>query len=189
MLCNLAYTPELNWYIKNIRPNNIYTPESIKYMLEKVMEGDSKGLGKRNIIDAYKSIMIKTPLGEGLGLAHCKYDEKTNSNGSETLTLESMQRGSWKNPEPKVMLYSLYKFAENCGSYYQFTLSRLLDFDVDSEGVSPAEIFGLDRITMEKLLTGLNVNYPDFITTHFNLDLDIITLNPDKTSADVLELF
>ena len=189
MLCNLAYTPELNWYIKNIRPNNIYTPESIKYMLEKVMEGDSKGLGKRNIIDAYKSIMIKTPLGEGLGLAHCKYDEKTNSNGSETLTLESMQRGSWKNPDPKVILYSLYKFAENCGNYYQFTLSRLLDFDVDSEGVSPAEIFGLDRITMEKLLTGLNVNYPDFITTHFNLDLDVITLNPDKTSTDVLDLF
>ena len=72
---------------------------------------------------------------------------------------------------------------------YQFTLSRLLDFDVESDGVSPAQIFGLDRKEMEKLLTGLNINHPDFITAQFNLDLDTITLNADKTSADVLALF
>ncbi len=41
---------------------------------------------------------------------------------------------------------------------------------------------------MEKILTGLNVNHPDFITTQFNLDLDTITLNTEKTSEDVLAL-
>ena len=68
-------------------------------------------------------------------------------------------------------------------------MSRLLDFDVESDGVSPAQIFGLDRKEMENLLTGLNINHPDFITAQFNLDLDTITLNADKTSADVLALF
>ena len=37
-----------------------------------------------------------------------------------------------------------------------------------------------------KLLNGLSINHPDFITASFTLDLDSITLNPDKTSADVL---
>ena len=88
-----------------------------------------------------------------------------------------------------MILYSLYKFAEACGDYYQFTLNRLLDHSVDSDGVSPTEIFNLERDTMEKILTGLNINHPDFITVQFNLDLDTITLNADKTSADVLALF
>ena len=87
-----------------------------------------------------------------------------------------------------MVLYSLYKFAGACGDYYQFTLTRLLDHSIDSDGISPTEIFGLDRDTMMKLLNGLSINHPDFITASFTLDLDSITLNPDKTSADVLAL-
>ena len=42
---------------------------------------------------------------------------------------------------------------------------------------------------MEKILTGLSINYPVFISAQFNLDLDTITLNSDKKSEDVLKLF
>ncbi len=101
----------------------------------------------------------------------------------------SLTRTAWHNPAPRVVLYSLYKFAEECGEYYQFTLNRLLNHDIDSDGVSPTEIFGLDRGTMEKLLSGLSVNYPEFINASFTLDLDNITLRSDKSSQDVLELF
>ena len=85
--------------------------------------------------------------------------------------------------------YEVFKFAEACGDYYQFTLSRLLNHDIDSDGVSPTEIFGLERDQMEKILNGLSINYPDFINASFTLDLDNITLNSEKTSADVLSLF
>ena len=152
------------------------------------MEGDTKGLGKRNITDAFKMILIKTPFGEEFGLGRCDYDEKVSANGVETITLRSFYRDSWSNPNPLVVLYSLYKFAEACGEYYQFTLSRLLDHTVDSDGISPTEIFGIDRETMMKLLNGLTINYPDYITASFTLDLDSITLNAEKTSADVLAL-
>ena len=101
----------------------------------------------------------------------------------------AITRTPWKNPNPLVILYSLYKFAEACGSYYQFTLSRLLNHDIDSDGVSPTEIFGLDRNQMEKILNGLTINYPDCINASFTLDLDNITLNSEKTSQDVLSLF
>ena len=47
--------------------------------------------------------------------------------------------------------------------FYQFTLTRLMNKDIDSDGVSPVEIFGLQRTDMEKILKGLSVNYPEFI--------------------------
>lgn len=182
MLSNLVYSPQFRWWVKSIDFNREYTQAEIDEMLKELSLSDNS---RKNVISAFKNIFYTNPiLSHDLGTGIVSVTEK----GRNTY-LVSAKRLSWDKPDPEVILYSLYKFAENCGNYYQFTLSRLLDFDVDSEGVSPAEIFGLDRITMEKLLTGLNVNYPDFITTHFNLDLDIITLNPDKTSADVLELF
>ena len=98
-------------------------------------------------------------------------------------------RTSWSDPDPKVILYSLYKFAENCGGYYQFSLTRLLNHSIESDGISPTEIFGLSRDTMEKILQGLAINYPEFISVAFTLDLDNINLKNAKTSEDVLELF
>ena len=86
-------------------------------------------------------------------------------------------------------LDSLYKFAEACGDYYQFTLTRLMDPTVESDGVSPIQIFGLDKDTMTSILKGLATNYPDYISVAFTLDLDNINLRQEKTSADVLGLF
>lgn len=189
MLSNLAYTPEFKWFIKNIPFHESVTPERLKYMLEDVMSNDTKGLGKRNISDAFKILLIKTPFGEAIGLGKCDYKKKVNSSGNETITLNNFYRDKWYNPDIKVILYSLYKFAESCGDYYQFSLSRLMDFSIDGDGISPAEIFGLEKDTMKKILMGLSINYPDFITTQFTLDLDSITLNAQKTSMDVLELF
>ena len=64
-----------------------------------------------------------------------------------------------------------------------------MDFDVEGDGISPAEIFGLDRDQMTKLLSGMSINYPEFINASFTLGLDNITLREEKTSADVLDLF
>ena len=189
MLCNLAYTPEFNWYIKSIAKYEVLSTDAFKLLLEEVMENDAKGLGKRNVSDAFKNILIKTPLGATIGLGIADYSEKVSASGTETITLNSFYRSEWKNPEPLVILYSLFKFAEACGDYYQFTLSRLLNHDIDSDGISPTEIFGLDREQMEKILNGLSINYPDFINASFTLDLDNITLNCEKTSQDVLKLF
>lgn len=189
MLCNLVYTAEFNWFVKNIVPHETITLDQMKYMLNDVMENDAKGLGKRNVTDAFKILLTKTPFGEAIGLGKCDFEEKVNASGNEIITLNSFYRDTWKTPNPEVVLYSLYKFAEACGDYYQFTLNRLLDHVVDSDGISPTEIFNLERDTMEKILTGLNINHPDYITAQFNLDLDTITLNADKTSADVLALF
>lgn len=194
LMCNLVYaedSEEFRWFIKNIPFSETSTPESIKLRLDEVMENDKSGLGKRNICDALKSFLIKTPFGKQLGLGSViDYEEKVSSNGRETITLNYFVRGSWKNPDEKVILYALYKFAEACGNYRQFTLTRLLDTSVESAGISPTQIFRLNRETMEKILNGLTFNYPDLIEARFTLGLDNITLKSDKTANDILnELF
>jgi hypothetical protein len=143
-----------------------------------------KDLSKRNFVDAFKNIFLKTPIGERLGLGVCDVTKKGNG-----VTLNSITRSSWKSPDPKVILYGLYKFAENCGNYNQFTLSRLMDFDIESDGVSPTFIFGINKEIMSKMLNGLSVNHPEFITVGFTHGLDNISLNGEKTSSDVLNLF
>lgn len=181
MVSNLVYTSEYNWWVKNTVVDQTYTPAAIMAMLGDDMTVNSK----KNIVSAYKNIFISTEqVGIELGLGLCDYQLK---NGKRYL--ESITRGKWKNPDPRVILYSLFKFAEACGDYYQFTLKRLLNHDIESDGISPTQIFGLDRNTMEKLLTGLSVNYPEFINASFTLDLDNITLREGKTAQDVLELF
>ena len=189
ILCNLVYKEPYKWFVHNLSQGTYYSPDALKLMLNSVMENDAKGLGRRNVIDAFKITMCKTPLGTEGVFVLCDIDEKTNSSGQEIITLHSVERCQWQNPDPKVILYSLYKFAENCGDYYQFSLETLLDDSIERDGVSPTRIFGLDEETVKRILNGLAVNYPEYVSVSFTLDLDSITLRPEKTSADVLQLF
>lgn len=178
MLANLAYTPEVNWYVKNVDFNEILNKQ---YIISKLLEHDGC-TNERAASDIFRSYMRLLDLGfnrVGLGTSDQSVDKKN----------PEVFRTSWYEPNPKVVLYSLYKFAENCGGYYQFSLSRLLNHSIESDGISPTEIFGLNRDTMEKILQGLAINYPEFISVAFTLDLDNINLKNDKTSEDVLELF
>lgn len=181
IMCNLAYSAQFDWWIKNIDWDVPYTPDMLKSMLD----DDYSENVKKNVVSAFKNIFISNKLlGEEIQMGVCDYTEKNNQRKLTTVT-----RGHWEFPEPLVILYSLYKFAEACDGYYEFTLRRLLDHEVESDGVSPTQIFGLDEEQMKKILNGLSVNYPEFINASFTLDLDNITLRSDKTSADVLELF
>lgn len=175
MLSNLAYTVQINWFIKNMIIDDEMSKE---YLVSKLVD---TGTNDRAATDILRSLqrMQDLPFSQvGLGMYY--KDEEKN--------VHYVRRG-WNNPDSLVVLYSLYKFAEKCGDYYQFTLSRLLNIGIQSDGVSPTEIFGIGREQMEKILTGLSINYPEFISASFTLNLDNITLRKDKTSEDVLGLF
>ena len=184
MLCNLVYTPQFNWWVMNIQLNRVYTQAEIDEMLKNLLTDNSK----RNVINGFKVIFNTNPvLSQQIGFGRVNVEEK----GRATF-LTDAYRTSWEDPDAKVILYSLYKFAEACGEYYQFTLETLLDDSIERDGVSPTRIFGLNRETMVRILNGLTVNYPEFISASFTLDLDTITLRPtgsELTSEDVLKLF
>lgn len=175
MFSNLSYAPQVGWLVDNIQFNTSYSQNELKDTLSSFITSKT---GPANIANSYKK-MSELPLSNvGFGCVISK-----NKDGFEFI------RTPWQNPDPRVILYSLFKFAEACGEYYQFTLSRLLNYDIESDGVSPTKIFGLDREQMEKILTGLSINYPEFINASFTHDLDNITLRSDKTAEDVLSLF
>ena len=190
ILCNLAYSPAFGWYIKNIPFSTRYTEAQL--LLDMGEDSSKKDGGKKargEFWNGFKTILDTNGAFKEIGLGVPEIESKENKNGEIKKSMISIVRFPWQNPNPLVILYSLYKFAEACGDYYQFTLSRLLNHDIESDGISPTEIFGLDRDQMEKLLNGLSINYPDFINASFTLDLDNITLNREKTSQDVLKLF
>ena len=187
IVSNAVYTSEYQWWIKNTIVGELYTPEMLTTMLGDAMSTNTKN----HIKSAYRNIFSSTPqVGEMLGLGKCKYESITDAKSGKTKNeFKGILRWKWESPEPKVILYSLYKFAEACGGYYHFTLKRLMDHDVESDGVSPSEIFGLDEDTMKNVLNGLSINYPEYINVSFTLGLDNIDLRDNKTSKDVLELF
>ena len=174
MLVNLSYSQEVGWYIKHMPLYKTLDRETIMEMLK---EFDVKERGAKSITGAYKRLLA-LPFGSYLGLGQVQVYSKT-------FTIE---RGSWYNPIPEIILYSLYKFAEACGGLYQFSLSYLMDETIERDGVSPTTIFGLDRDTMIGLLNGLAINYSDYISASIVMDLETITLRPDKTAQDILQL-
>lgn len=174
MLANLAYTPQIGWFIKTF---DFHECINRSYVITRLVDAGTQERAANDIWRSY-SRFIDLPFSEiGLGIP-----DKDNG---KTI---SYTRISWTNPEPKVILYALYKFSEACGDYKQFSLTRLLNHEIESDGISPTQIFGLDRKTMERILNGLANNYPEFISVSFTLDLDNINLK-EKTSNDVLSLF
>lgn len=175
MLVNLSYTPQINWYVKRMPVNE----ESLRdYVIDLLISDGAKESWAKDVWSSFGRF-TELPFNKvGIG-----------SSVKKGRRLQSITRTPWLNPDARVVLYSLYKFAEACGGYYQFTLNRLLNHEIESDGVSPTEIFGIDRDAMKKLLEGLAINYPDFINVSFTLDLDNITLKSDKSSEDVLKLF
>ena len=172
---NLCYSPQVKWYVNTVDFGEAQTKQQLATLM---IESGAKESWTNDIFTSLTRL-TELPLGQiGLGQV-----DKTNRKSP------IIKRTVWYNPSPEVVLYSLYKFAEACGEYYQFSLETLLDDSIERDGVTPGRIFGLDKETMVRLLNGLSINYPEFISASFTLDLDNITLRDDKTAKDVLTLF
>lgn len=168
--------PQIRWYADNIAIGVNTDRSFVKQLLqnEEVSPKDSD-----SIIKAFGRL-ADTQLGTELRFAMI---------AKEKSSIVSLSRGKTPSLDPKVILYSLYKYAEACGGYYQFTLRYLTDPNSQSAGVSPSKLFGLTSDELEPTLRGLSILYSDFISTAFTHDLDKITLNSEVKSDQILELF
>lgn len=177
ILIQLAYAnPQIKWYIDHM-PIGEQFPRA--YLTDKIMEEGVSAKDASSIVKAYKRL-IELPLGTVLNFGHV--EAKGNR-------IESLTRTKMTSIDPRVLLYSLYRYAEACGGYYQFSLDTLMDMGILSEGISPVKIFGFTRDEMEAMLRGLAAGYNAYIDVTFTHDLDKITLRDYHSTADVLELF
>ncbi len=174
MLANLAQTPEVGWFVRHFDFQTPIPQSSIVNILESTENVSNSAL--KSIPSALKRVSLLPFNKVGFGIS------SKEQGGS------LFERIPWSAPIPEVILYSLYRFAEACGDYYKFTLTDLANTNVDRDGVSPMQIFGICKDDMKKIVTGLSATYPDFISSSFTLGLDNINLHEDKTSKDVLNL-
>ena len=173
ILINLAAeNAQLEWYIKSLDIGVTYSRKTTEDLLLAI---EVKKRAARSVVKSFKRI-VETPLGTSL---HFGY---VTDKGELVRTKCSVS-------DPRVVLYGLFKFAEKCNDYKEFTLATLLNDSIDRDGISPTRIFGLDREDMTPMLLGLTAKYPNFINATFTNDLEKITLADDKTSLDVLNLF
>ncbi|GHV54662.1 hypothetical protein FACS1894206_07930 [Deltaproteobacteria bacterium] len=184
MLCELVYSPAFKWFVKNIPFATPYTFEHLNIDLNGIVTEKARS----EFWNGFKQILDTMPFGKEIRFGVPDIEIKYDKNGEEKKKLNSITRGSWINPNPLVVLYSLFKFAEHCGEYYEFTVSRLLNNNIDSNGISPTQIFGINEDALKTILQGLTASNPDFISAKFTHDLDTISLNRHKNSGDVLEL-
>lgn len=178
ILTNLAANnPQIRWYVDNLP---VGEQKTVKEVEESLQAADVSAKDASSIRKAFKRL-VELPLGTKLGWGF--YQEE--GRGNAVLGRRACRLGS---EDRLAILYALYVFAEKCGDMKQFTLSRLMDEQVQSEGVSPARLFGLDRSTLVRFLNGLGETYGEFISVSFTHDLEKISLRDDKSSKDVLEL-
>jgi phosphoadenosine phosphosulfate reductase len=176
MLLNLVRSnPQIAWYVEKLNVEIEYPRKTVEQLLaaDGVSEKDAK-----SIVKAFKRL-VETSLGTNLRFGY------VSGNGDK---IETLSRTQCVVTEPLVVLYGLFKFSEACGDYRQFNLGRLLDFTVNSNGISPAQVFGIERDRLREMLEGLAANHPDFITVSFTHDLEKISLSENQSSANVLTL-
>lgn len=174
---NLAYNaPIINWYVRKVGVGQTVMNSEMTILL-----GDTYSpTVKKNALSSLKEIIRLSPIGEMLGQGECEMKGRT---------VAAITRNGWAEPDPLVVLYTLYLFAEHSDALYSFTLSELLEDAEEREAMSPALIFGADRGTLRPILQGLANDYPDYIQVDFNNNLlENIFLVREKSSADVAAL-
>lgn len=177
---NLCYnSPITNWYAKNIEYNRTYMAADLTILLGEVYSETTK----KNALSSLKETLRYSPIGYELGQGECELK------GKQVL---SVTRNGWQTPEPLVILYTLYKFAENSDRLYSFTLSDLAEDSEDGAALSPCTIFGISKDELKPILQGLANNYPEFIKVDFNKgimeNIDLPAGKKGKSAVDVLSL-
>ena len=174
---NLCYNSALmRWYIDNVAFGSIVTKAECIQLC-----GDSHvSRTNENAINSLFDTMSNSPIGTGLGLGICEMKGKV---------IKNVYKRGWLSPDPLAILYALYRFAEHEGNRYKFTLEQLDDTTCNEQGLSPQQLFGLDSVELQNIVTGLASQYPNFINVSFAMGLDNIDLHDDKTAEDILVLY
>ena len=175
MFVNLAFTSQINWFVKNVGFDKIYSRDEVN---QKMLDSGVKNQRASNDVWRSLSRFCELPFSN-VGMGTMEKEKSTNI---------SITRTPWATPDPQVILYAIYKYSESVESLRDFDMSTLVDSNED-EGANIGEIFGIDRETFKKMLLGMSINYPDFINASFTHDLSRIVLREGKTSDDVLQLF
>lgn len=173
---NLAYNSVITrWYCLNTEPGATYEKADLVTML-----GDSYSKSTReNAITALAETLRQSPIGAAL---------KQGIPIELSKNTYSYYREGWDYPHAVALIYGLYLYAEHTGRK-TFTFTELINAhnNLDAQGISPHDIFGIEAKTFREQVQGLAITYPKYIRVSFVANLDNIILQ-EYSSNDILDL-
>ncbi len=103
-------------------------------------------------------------------------------------TFKYVKQG-WESADPIALLYSLYKLAEDTGTY-SFSLSRMREQcrSVESKGVYPGDVFGIAEEALREMLQALAYEFEEYVRVSFVMNLDNVALSPEISSLQIVDL-
>lgn len=167
----------VKWFITSTRIGENVSVETLADMLKT----EYPELGASTIkggLSAFKDMISKSPLGDEDGIV--QYETK----GKAIISITRLA----KSVHPLTVLFGLYLCAR-MSSLSTFTVTGLMDADINSNYVSPIVAFGIPSGEFKKICEGLRSRYPDYIQTTFTHGNDEIRIFPDKfTTSSIIAL-
>lgn len=167
----------VKWFISSTHIGEPYSVEKLSDMLKV----DHPQLGESTIkggLAAFKDMITKSPFGDDCGVV--SYEMK----GKSVVSITRLT----KDIHPLTVLYGLY-LCGRMADYATFTVTGLMEGDVDSVYISPVVAFGLNGGEFKRICEGLRSRYPDYISTTFTHGNDEIKIFPEKYSPeDIIRL-
>lgn len=167
----------VNFYTSTIQFNRAYTKADILERMQIKFENIAKNT-------------LSNPIGAlcnmfGIGEKTIIGDElKQGVIVAKGRSVETVKREPYNEISSAAVAFSLYKYAEKQGRR-SLTVSEFYN-DSQPEGIYRQ--FGVDRVTLEKILRSLQEESHHVLTVELNMGLDNINLRDDLTSFDVLKV-
>lgn len=167
----------IKWYITSTVIGESYSIDK----LSDILKVDYPDLGESTIkggLAAFKDMISKSPLGEDNAMV--QYEMKGRTVTSVTRLEKSVHSLS--------VLYGLYMIAR-ISDNSTFTVSGLMEADINSTYVSPLVAFGIPAGEFKRICDGLHSRYPDYIATTFVHGNDEVRVYPERFNTfDVISL-
>ncbi len=171
---NLAYNSTIfRWYVRNVDFGVMYAVSDLVTMLG----DDHSESTRKNAITSLVETFKRSPIGTEVGCGVCEFRGKQ---------VVSVQRNRMRQIDERLLLYTLYVFAEKMDGYHSFTLAELMNDSEGRSGIGPGWLFGLDRESLEKCLLGLSLSHPNAIRVDFSKDLDNIFLDKGRQPEEMI---
>lgn len=170
---NLVNNSEIcSWYSQYASFNRTVSKIELEKLLEETLPQYSASV-RKNAFGALQNAFASSMLGGELGVGVIsKVDNKPYIKREPNNDVSSV-----------AVAYSLYKYAEKQGRR-SLTVSEFYN-ESQTEGIYRQ--FGMDRVTLEKILRSLQEESHHVLSVELNMGLDNINLRDDLSSFDVLK--
>ena len=171
-------SPLLKWYVTQVEFDQLVTSDEL---LEKLGTLVSPSTTKRGL-QALKDLLRNSPLGSGeKPMVQLTFKGKTQK------VIDGLTRVRRSIPA-LALLYSLYVIAQ-VSNRTSFTISEMMNTDLESPYVSPLAAFGMDVDELKGQCLGIAGRHPQFLACNFTLGLDEVRVfNGEKHLEDIIGL-